>query len=150
MIVPTRKSHLRSLPTAFSHVKFIPFSNTRPPHLGHLPSGSLPVKSTGCAEPPVPSPSLGSLPKSNSSLCSALSRISAAKGLPWRLRKPCSGPSCFSRMSVSTSDGSMNRRDKNVGRLKSHFSHWNRRYFSLVNPPPRGHAVLKSPESPGT
>jgi len=44
------------------------------------------------------------------------------EGLPCRLRKPCSGPSCFSRINpLDFPRGSMNRLDRNVGRLKSHF-----------------------------
>src|SRR5262249_44743805 len=46
------KSHVFCGPTAFSQVNFMPVSNTREPHFGHLPSGSLPEKSTGGAASP--------------------------------------------------------------------------------------------------
>ena len=64
----------------------MPCSNTRPPSFGHAPSGSWPLKSGAS------SPSPEAWPKSNSRRSSSVRRITAAKGLPMRLRKPVRGP----------------------------------------------------------
>ena len=98
--MPLRKSQLRSGPTDFSHTKDRPCSCTALPHLGQEPSAGCPEKSTGSA---LASSSSRDWPKSNSSLCSSEIFRMAAKGLPSRLRKPCSGPRvrCESRISAS-------------------------------------------------
>src|SRR5262252_5847268 len=104
-------------------------SNTRPPHFGQGPRGVRPVKSTFSA----PSPSPG-LPKSNSARNSGVSRTTAAKGLPIRLRNPVIGPTDFFSISVSI-------KKKSVGPMTGFRSRMGKP-FAAVESGHRAHGLL--------
>src|SRR4029077_20639076 len=137
MTLPDRKSHVLFGPVEFSKKKLIPNSNTRPPHLGHLPSGCCPEKSTCCAEPF----SCPFAPKSNSALKSSLSLSSAWNRFPFLLRKPPNGPTCFSRTRVSNSSRLSSRPAMVFQIVKSHssFVHVKLLNRSIIGEPHFGH-----------
>src|SRR5919198_1224787 len=118
MTLPVRKSHVLFGPAEFSQRYIIPTSNTRPPHFGHWPSGSLPEKSSGSVAPF----SCPFGPKSNSALKSSLSLSTAGKRLPFLLRKPLKGPTCLSRTRASNSSRLSNRPAIVFQIVKSHSS----------------------------
>ena len=92
------------------------------PHFGHLPRLCLAgeIDRFGAS----PSPAL-SWPKSNSGSMLSFSLMTAAKVRPILLRKPCSGPICFSVISVSISAGSNWRPATIFHSAKSQLPHWN-------------------------
>ena len=89
---PERKSQVLSGPTAFSHTYACAVSNTRDLHFGQGPSGTSPEKSGASV-----ASSFAPSPKSKPTSLASFKRIDAENGLPSRLRKPSSGPSCRSR-----------------------------------------------------